>query len=140
MDWISKRWADNSRASDFVCFVDDQRLTGEGKERVVEAGHALSTQESYLGLQDALRKVCHHEGSRKPGAWAEVNVVIEEDGSVAVVTSQEKLGRLKSICSYWLGELKDGRTQLNFKRLQSDRGFLVYVTQAYPGMKPVLGR
>ena len=26
--WISKRRADNSRASDFVCFVDNQRITG----------------------------------------------------------------------------------------------------------------
>ena len=44
--WITKRWADNSHASDFVFFVDDQRLTGEGKERILEAGHALSTRES----------------------------------------------------------------------------------------------
>ena len=26
--WTSKRRADNSRASDFVCFVDDQQLAG----------------------------------------------------------------------------------------------------------------
>jgi hypothetical protein len=136
--WISKRRADNSRASDFVCFVDDQRITGEGEERVEEAGHALSTRESYLGLQDALRKVRHPKGSKRPGAWAGVNVVIEDDGSVAVMTSQEKWNRLKAICTHWLGEINAGRLQLDFKKLQSDRGFLVYVTQAYPGMKPYL--
>ena len=136
--WISKRRADNSRASDFVCFVDDQRITGEGEERVEEAGHALSTRESYLGLQDALRKVRHPKGSKRPGAWAGVNVVIEDDGSVAVMTSQEKWDRLKAICTHWLGEINAGRLQLDFKKLQSDRGFLVYVTQAYPGMKPYL--
>ena len=27
---------------------------------------------------------------------------------------------------------------MDFKKLQSDRGFLVYLTQAYPGMKPYL--
>ena len=27
---------------------------------------------------------------------------------------------------------------LEFKRLRSDRGFLVYVTQVYPAMKPYL--
>ena len=86
-EWISKRRADNSRASDFVCFVDNQRLTGKGSERILEVGHALSTRESYLGLQDALRKVRYPEGSKRPGAWAGVNVLIKEDGSVAVMTS-----------------------------------------------------
>jgi hypothetical protein len=85
-----------------------------------------------------LRKVHFPEGSRRPGAWAGVNVVIEENRSVAVMTSQEKWDRLKAICTFWQGELKAGRNQLDFKKLQSDRGFLVYVTQAYPGMKPYL--
>jgi hypothetical protein len=30
------------------------------------------------------------------------------------------------------------RKNLEFERLHSDQGFLVYVTQAYPGMKPYL--
>jgi hypothetical protein len=85
------------------------------------------------GLQDALRKLRHPEGSKRPGAWAGVNVVVEEDGSVAV-----KWDRLKSICMHWLLELEAGRTDLDFKTLRLDRGFLVYVTQAYPGMKPYL--
>jgi hypothetical protein len=54
--WISKRRTDGSLASDFVCFVDDQRISGQGRERVLVAGHAISSQESYLGIQDALRK------------------------------------------------------------------------------------
>ena len=41
--WITKRRADNSLASNFVCFVDDQRVTGMGSDRVREAGHAIST-------------------------------------------------------------------------------------------------
>jgi hypothetical protein len=67
-----------------------------------------------------------------------VNVAVDKDGSVVVTTSQEKWDRLKTICSYWLDELRAGRTQLDLKKLQSDRGFLVYVMQAYPGMKPYL--
>jgi hypothetical protein len=31
-----------------------------------------------------------------------------------------------------------GKTDLPYKQLQSDRGFLVYVTNAYPAMKPYL--
>jgi hypothetical protein len=55
--WITKMRSDNSLASNFVCFMDDQRVTGHGSRRVREAGHAISTRESYLGLPDALRKV-----------------------------------------------------------------------------------
>ena len=138
LPWVIQLRADNSMASGMTCFVDDQRVTGDGGKRVVEAGHAISTRESYVGLQDALRKLRHPEGSKRPGAWAGVNVVVEEDGSVAVTVTQEKWDRLKAICRHWLAELEAGRTDLDFKKLRSDRGFLVYVTQAYPGMKPYL--
>ena len=62
---------------------------------------------------------------------------IEDDG-VVVLTSQDKWDRMKAICSHWLGLINKGHTSLDFKRLRSDRGFMVYVTQAYPGMKPYL--
>lgn len=55
--WLTKRREDGTMASDFVCFVDDQRLVAATLERLKEAGHALSTRESYLGIQDALRKL-----------------------------------------------------------------------------------
>ena len=138
LPWVMQRRADNSMASVLTCFVNDQRVTGDGGTRVVEAGHALSTRESYLGLQDAPRKLRHPEGSKHPGAWAGVNVVIKEDGSVAVTVTQEKWDRLKAICRHWLAESEAGHIELDFKKLRSDRGFLVYVTQAYPGMKPYL--
>jgi len=79
--WISKRRKDGSLASDFVCFVDDQRLAAAGKERIISAGHALSSLESYVGVQDALRKL--REGGK--GAWAGAVVhVTEEHGVIAV--------------------------------------------------------
>jgi hypothetical protein len=88
--WISKRRADNSLASNMVCFVDDQRVTGSSEKRMREAGHTLSTRESYLGLQDALRKVRAPRAVRQLGAWARANVCIREDGEVMVLTSQKK--------------------------------------------------
>ena len=51
--WLLKRRKDDSLASDFVCFVDDQRVTASTSERIIEAGHTISTKESYPGLQDA---------------------------------------------------------------------------------------
>jgi hypothetical protein len=67
-----------------------------------------------------------------------VNVCVDEDRGVVVLTSQEKWDRMKAICEYWRGILGKDDTDLDFKRLRSDRGFMVYVTQAYPGMKPYL--
>ena len=136
--WISKRRNDGSLASDFVCFVDDLRITGQGSQQVREAGHAISSWQSYLGIQDALRKLWSPDGTRRPGAWAGVNVCVDEDRGVVVLTSQEKWDRMKIICEHWRGILGRGDTDLDFKRLCSDRGFMVYATQACPGMKPYL--
>ncbi len=136
--WISKCRADGSLASDFVCFVDDLRITGQGQRRVRESGHAISIKQSSLGIQDALRKLRFSNGTQRPGAWAGVSVCVEEDCGVVVLTSQEKWDRMKAICYYWLHELNQGVTNLEFKYLRSDRGFVVYVTRAYPCMKPYL--
>ncbi len=103
-----------------------------------EAGHAISTRESYLGLQDALRKVQAPEGSRTPGVWAGANVCVEEGMGVVLLTLQEKWDCMKDICWKWLSLLEQGSTKLNYKELQSDRGFMVYVMQVYPGIKPYL--
>jgi hypothetical protein len=88
--WITKRRKDGLLASNVVCFVDNQWVTGQGGERLMEAGHTISTRESYLGLQDALRKVHAPRESKRPGAWAGTNVCIKEELRVAVLTSQEK--------------------------------------------------
>ena len=136
--WILKQRNDGSLASNFVCFVDDLRITGQGRQQVGEAGHTISLQQSYLGIQDALWKLRLPEGMRRPGAWAGVNMCMEEDQGIVVPTSQEKWDRMKAICKHWRHLLEKGDTNLDFKRLHSNRGFLVYVTQAYPGMKPYL--
>jgi hypothetical protein len=36
--WLSKQRKDDSLASDFVCFVDNQRVTASSSARIVEAG------------------------------------------------------------------------------------------------------
>jgi len=41
--WVSKRRKDGSLASDFVCFVDDLGITGQGHKRVMEEGQTIST-------------------------------------------------------------------------------------------------
>ena len=136
--WVTKRRVDRSLASDMVVFVDDKRLAGSGQQEVKEAGHRCSTRESYLGIQDALRKWRSAGGTRTPGAWAGAVVHIDPNKGVLVLTSQDKWDKMKNICRHWLEQLRLGETALDHKRLQSDRGFMVYVTQAYPMMKPYL--
>ncbi len=83
---------DGFLASNFVCFVDDQRVTAPSSQCIIKAGHAISTRKSYLGLQDALCKIRAPHGSCCPGAWAGSNVCVEAEMGVMVLTSQEKWG------------------------------------------------
>jgi hypothetical protein len=115
--WISRRWSDGSLARDFICFVDDQQISGEGRERVVIAGHAISLRESYLGIQDALRKLRAPGGSRRPGAWAGACVFNKEDVGIVTLTLQEKWDRMKSCCRHWHAIVSTGETVLDYKKL-----------------------
>ncbi len=65
-------------------------------------------------------------GTRRPGAWTGVSVCVKEDSGVVVFTSQEKWDRMKGSCKHLLELLKQGTTELDFKQLRLDRGFMVY--------------
>ena len=136
--WVSKQRVDGFLASDFVCFVDNLRVTGQGSDQVIEAGHAISTREAWLGIQDALQKLRCWGGTRRPGAWAGASVCIKEEVGVVVLVLQDKWDRMKNICKHWLDLLNQGKRDLDFKQLRLDQGFMVEVTQAYPGMKSYL--
>jgi hypothetical protein len=137
--WVSKWRKDGSLASDFTCFVDDLRIMGEGRERVAEAGHTISTRESYLGIQGALQKLRCLGRTKTPGAcWAGASICIDNDIWVVVLTLQEKWDCMKNIFWFWLDLLNQGVSELDHKQLKLDCGFMVYVVQAYPWMKPYL--
>jgi len=102
--------------------MDNQRLAGSSPERIYEAGHTLSTIESYLGIQNALRKLRAAGGTKYPGAWAGAVVFNGKEHGIVVLTSQEKWDGLKAI----------------FRHFLSDQGFIVYVIQAYLPMVPYL--
>jgi hypothetical protein len=65
-------------------------------------------------------------------------VHVVPDLGVCVLTSEEKWLKLKHIVGKYLALIFSGEEELNHKDLLSDRGFLVYVTRAYPGMVPYL--
>ena len=70
-----------------------------------------------------------------PRAWAGAVVFVDKELGIIVLTSQEKWDRLKQICKKWLTRVEAGELDLNHSELRSDKGFMVHVTQAYPGMK-----
>ncbi|EJK69370.1 hypothetical protein THAOC_09382, partial [Thalassiosira oceanica] len=110
--------------SDFATFVDDQRVMGGSHERVKSAGHAISTLESYLGIQDALRKVRHFLGSKFAGAWAGVVVLNDEEKGIVQLLSQENWDKMKRIIDKWLSRVEGGEWELNHSELRSDRGLI----------------
>ena len=57
LSWIAKLRQDGLLASDVFTFVDDERVAAPTRELAWEAGHRLAAIQSYLGVQDAARKV-----------------------------------------------------------------------------------
>lgn len=134
--WVSKLRDDGRIACDIFTFVDDERVTGPTEKLAWDAAHTMAAKQSYLGMQDAGRKV--RPGSQTPGAWAGAVVHVVRELGVCALTSEDKWAKLKAILTKWKERLDGGETQLNHKELLSDRGFLVYVTRNYPAMVPYL--
>jgi hypothetical protein len=134
--WITKVRADGLSASELFTFVDDERVVGATDDNAWEASHAVGSKQSYVGMQDAARKA--DDCTQQARAWAGAVVHIVPDKGVCVLTSDEKWRKTKGIVSKWLQVLEQGGWKLDHKELLSDRGFLVYVTRAYPPMIPYL--
>ena len=134
--WVVKLRADGQVACDLFTFVDDERITGPTEPLTWDSGHQVGSKQSYAGVQDAARKVgpC----SQEPRAWAGAVIHVVPKLGVCVLTSEEKWRKLQTIVEKWLKLINEGAQELNHKELLSDRGFLVYVTRAYPGMIPYL--
>ena len=134
--WIKKVRADGQSASELFTFVDDERVAGATADNGWEASHAVASKQAYVGVQDAARKadVC----TQQARAWAGAVVHVIPGKGVCVLTSDEKWSKTKGIISKWLECLEGGETVLDHTELLSDRGFLVYVTRAYPPMIPYL--
>ena len=65
-------------------------------------------------------------------------VINDQEYGLIIMPSQEKWDRMKNIFKKWSTLVAAEETELNHKELQSDRRFLVYCTQAYPGLTPYL--
>eukprot|EP00956_Cyclotella_meneghiniana_P014553 scaffold21828_cov62-Cyclotella_meneghiniana.AAC.2 len=134
--WIMKLRADGMSACDFFTFVDDERVKGPTEDLTWQASHTMAAKQAYLGVQDAARKadIC----TQQPRAWAGAVVHVTPDKGVCVLTSEEKWLKMKQILKKWHDEIAGGASDLDHKSFLSDRGFLVYVSQAYPALVPYL--
>ena len=62
----------------------------------------------------------------------------DEKLGIVFLASHEKWDRLKLTCAKRWTTLDAGELEVDHTQLRSDKGFMVYVTQTYPAMKPYI--
>ena len=114
--------------------VDDLRATGATREMCFAALQRIGSMLSHMGIQIASRK--RRDTGEETGAWAGT-VVHTSDQELQLLVSQEKWDKTKEKI-YRLKEDVDSGNLLDFKDLESIRGFLIYVSRTYTSMIPYL--
>lgn len=139
--WVAKRQQDGSIAADVHSYVDDERVTGPTREETWQGSSKLAKLRAHLGLQDAARK--RREPSQEPGPWAGVVAHSKPGEPVYKLVTQLRwdkarrlLGEIRDL--FESGKSKDDQVWLPRDRLESARGFLVYVARTYTAMNPYL--
>ena len=92
---------------------------------------------NYLGQQDTLQK--RRAPSRTPGAWAGAMCRSLAKDGLYVTCLQEKWTKGKQKVMAWYDlVVEQGHTELNYKDLERDVGFLVILNQTFPMIFPYL--
>lgn len=129
------RLADSKIANDFFVYVDDARTTGGTEEECWACSRAVASRYSFLGLQDASQK--RRDPSQEAGPWAG-STVHTSQGCVTVTVTMDRWTKAKSMI-HWLHALVVPVSHpIPFKRLESNRGYLVYLSRPYPALVPYL--
>jgi hypothetical protein len=137
--WISKRRQDGRIAVDMCEFVDDYRFAAPSAELCWEASSKQGKTCSFHGCQDALRK--RRLQSQNPGAWAGARVSTE--GSIRSGVTQDRWDKTKREIAairqeYTASRAPVGDTLIDYGRLESAVGFLIYVSRVYPTLRVYL--
>ena len=134
MPWVYKVGWDSKIAVDLYFYIDDGRPTaGTAKDswRVTQRVCQLL---GYLVIQDACRK--RTAPSQEHREWAGTSVESPK-GLATMFVSHKKWLRSKEVILWFIQELgEDG--MLDFKELERDRGYLVYISRTYRAMVPYL--
>jgi hypothetical protein len=145
--WVYKeRNCDGNIAADCLVYVDDLRPTGPSEEKCWRAMRRVGCQINQHVFQDAAKK--RHPVAQDGGPWAGTVVHTTNDRVSVMVTDKrwiktQKIFRrlVDEVVSLRKGsEREDGSPissqGVDHKALESDRGFLIYVSQTYPSMVP----
>lgn len=132
--WFTKIRKDGKVAADVFIYVDDIRCSAPTQREAWLSSQRTSTVLGFLGLQDAARK--RRDPGQETGAWTG-SVVWTSNNQLSVLTTQEKWDKTKSHLE-WINSNINNPEGLENKRLQSIRGFLVYVSRTYGSLVPYL--
>jgi hypothetical protein len=135
LPWVFKmRSSDGQIACDFAIYVDDVRTAGNDWREAKLCSRRVASSLNWLGIQDAPRK--RRDPSQTPGPWAG-SIIQTENGVLCFSISQERWEKTKLILN-WTDNSTTECDKIEFKTLESYRGFLVYVVRTYPMMNPYL--
>ena len=117
----------------FILFNDGRPIVPT-EELCWEASRKWGSSFSWLRIQDASRKV--QPPYQAPGPW-EVTVNTTKEGVYGLV-SQDWWGKTRDIIQEVriMEKRENGRYGIYIEKLNSIRGFLVYISRAYRDMKP----
>ena len=132
--WVTKVRVTGEVAADVFIYVDDIRCSAPTQAEAWTASQRTSSVLGSLGIQDAARK--RRDPGQETGAWTGT-VVWTSRGQISIKTTQEKWDKVK-LHLRWIADNMENKKGLENRRLQSIRGFLVYVAQTYGCMVPYL--
>ena len=135
MPWVYKVRQDGTLAAEFYSYVDDARNGGPTEVECWQGSRRIGSTFSYLGIQDAARK--RREPSQTPGAW-NGGIITSDKSEVCVLVSQERWDKGKSLVMEMTEMWEESGECCDRKRLESIRGFLLYVARTYPILAPFL--
>ena len=156
LPWIMQVKEDGYLATAVCQYIDNLRTCASSEAEAWAASCRIGKVLSHLGLQDAARK--RREPSQSPGAWSGATVTMTgaqvyqsvtperstktrtlirwigarvglwDEGSELLLTEEEKASMRVATSECWI----------NHKRMESARGFLVYVANTFKAMIPYL--
>jgi hypothetical protein len=133
--WVSKRRKDGVLVADFFTFMDDMRPLAPSDLEYWQATCRVSSMCNHLGIQHAAIK--QRGPSTTPGLWAGSMIFSHQSDCVKALVTQEKWYKTKLLLAALTCELAEV-DWLNFKSLESARGFMIYVSRTYRPMIPFL--
>jgi hypothetical protein len=122
-------------AGDMATYVDDVRPTAATFHQCLRLCHRVGSILAYLGIQDAARKWV--PPSQRTGAWTG-SVAHTDKNQIVVMCTQEKWDKARPIVLDIQRVLLEEQGCFNYKKLEQQRGFLVYVVRTYPLLVPYL--